>query len=526
MARKKISIDTILTGARNLAARIMAGQPAEPETTERALPVSSIYEQAMQAAYTAYPNAWATDLYIEDDGSLFLILTQGGKLYRTRVNAGADGVSLEPWEEVEVEFNPRAQARTTIMRQGDGRVRWFSQSCTATLNRVGEIDGTELFDSFVANFESHPKPIRMFYHAGEGFKIGECDFVGRDGFVLITSGLFDDSELARRAIAAHEAEPDHWGESIGYDALAAPDMLEVAPGIRLPLYRSGVLREVSMLPEAHAAALFTRTSQEVERMLTTEAQFAQFVRLFGGDEAAARKWLEENPDATNRAISEGSIIARAQADPPADPPAPAPADLPAEPVPAAAAAPDLTRDDSAEDDEDEEEKKKKKKKPGDEDYDPNDEGEPGMRQAEPIIASADGRAAEDDDEATEIELTDETLQAMAPVLVPHILAAPEFAQLIDGFNELTAAVREMSRQQSESNMRAETTAATLQQQIDELGRDDNQRQREWMDDLPSGRRLSVTFRGLRNVAPATPANEPESFAHAAANTLDSLPAED
>lgn len=267
--------------------------------------VLSQIEMALDDEY-----AWINDVYMDGQGTSLLVSSKG-KLYRFRLSVSeSNDVTLGEPEEVAIDIKPRQRSQS-IIRQADGSYRWVSVSCTSVLNRVGEIDSTELYDSFVDYAErTGDYPIRQFYHQGKAYRTGKADFLARVGYSLITSGLYDDTELAQAEVAARMADPEYWGDSIGFTA-DTPEMLEVQSGVSIPVYRKGVLHEISTLPEADAGAWFTNfTNVEVNRM--NDKQFAAFVKLFGGDETKARQWLEENPEALNRQIGEAGMLARSQ----------------------------------------------------------------------------------------------------------------------------------------------------------------------------------------------------------------------
>lgn len=277
----------------------------------RALSIDQIFDRAWSKSEERYPMAYLQNLYADDDGSLFALLSQDGRLYRTPVSVVDNGVDMGEWVEVKMEFPQVQQTRTQIIRQLDGRVRWFSVSATSVLNRDREIDSRDLFDSFIAYAEKTGNyPYRTFYHLGEQFRTGQADFLARDGNCYVTSGLYDNSEIAENEIRAIEKEPNYWGESIGYLPTSPPRFIDIN-GIKIPVYRAGINIEISNLPEKEAAGLFTVTQTEVNRMLTGK-QWDAFVKKFDGDEEKARQWLEQNVDATNRAIGEGGLITRSQ----------------------------------------------------------------------------------------------------------------------------------------------------------------------------------------------------------------------
>lgn len=276
---------------------------------ERAMSYSQlaqqVYEKFQQMGMMDYP----IDIYM-DDNSHYLLTTSGGKLYRYQINFNEGEISFEPRVQVMETHSDVAQTRTIIRETKEGQ-RWVSISATSVLNRDGEIDSRDLFDSFIEYAEETGKyPVRMFYHAGESFRIGQADFLARDGNCYITSGLFDDSELAQRTIKAIKKNPDYWGESIGYIPTSEPELVEINRGIKIPVYQKGINIEISMLPEEEAANLFTIT-KGVERMLD-ERKMKAFVELFEGDEEAAKNWIEENAESRNRQIEEEKMVTREQ----------------------------------------------------------------------------------------------------------------------------------------------------------------------------------------------------------------------
>jgi hypothetical protein len=191
-------------------------------------------------------------------------------------------------------------------------VRWLTVSATSVLTKSGEIDSTILFDSFVdAVNRGAVYPYRTFFHKGEQFRTGQCDFIAREGYALITSGIYDNSEIAKAEIEARSNDPDYWGDSIQYLPAEQPEIVEVADGITIPVYRSGILEEISTLPNIHADGYYTNKAykQEVKRAMNKREKDA-LIKLFGGDEEKANSWLEANVDEINRSIVDSGQIAR------------------------------------------------------------------------------------------------------------------------------------------------------------------------------------------------------------------------
>lgn len=286
----------------------------EPTSQERMQSLGTFYEAVWNAVATKDEQAWLNDIFMQEDGTMLAIIASEGKLFKCSIAYADEEVTLGDWIEVKIDFPEVAQSRTTIHRMKDGKVRFLSVSGSTVLNRSGQIDSKKLFDSFVEHIDKTGEyPVRMFCHCGEQYITGQVDFVARDENLLITSGIFNDTELAKREIASREAEPEYWGESIGFASSAEPEYIELAKDITVPVFTEGVLREVSAVPERYAAAWFTETTQfdyeEVNRMLDKRAKEA-LVKLFDGDEVAAETWLEENVDAKNRIIEDRNMITR------------------------------------------------------------------------------------------------------------------------------------------------------------------------------------------------------------------------
>lgn len=276
---------------------------------ERALNIENLYEALWLASDEVDPWAWPHGLY-HDDGGLFGVVTFEGKLWKAEITIEDSVPTFGEWVEVVEEFRPRT--RKTIHRQADGRWRWFSISATAVLNRVGEIDSRDLFDSFIAHAEETGEyPYRTFFHLGEDFRMGQSDFLAREGNCYLTSGVYDDPDeniLARAEIAAQQREPDFWGESIGYRATEYPEIAQVA-GIDVPVFRAGINVEISTVPGDLAASLFTSTMIEMEVKRMTQAIRDALMHLFNDDEELVEQALAQVDD-VNRSIDSDNLVTR------------------------------------------------------------------------------------------------------------------------------------------------------------------------------------------------------------------------
>lgn len=220
----------------------------------------------------------------------------------------------------------RMLTRTTIKRQDDGRYRWFSVSATSALNRVNEIDTRALFDSMVAIARATGLyPQRDFLHFGmfgDDFVVGQTDFLARDGNTLISSGLYNDSELAQAEILARQHQPENWGDSIAYVPLNEPEIVEREGGDPVLALNTGFCKFISTVPERMAASHFTSgTVQEVNRMALSDKDLQAFNELFQ-DEEKAVAWLEKHVGDVERGIEEAGMMTRSLEDPDeGDPPA-------------------------------------------------------------------------------------------------------------------------------------------------------------------------------------------------------------
>jgi hypothetical protein len=142
------------------------------------------------------------ELYVGDDGSMYVISVSSGRLYKwtMTVDAASDTVAIgEPTQVTQV-FSSSSESRALNVRQReDGRYEAFSILSTAMLNKDGQIDSRTLFDDFVRRFRGDGTEYINVYHIGhDATKIGELRAIFREGNLLIGYYVLDDNIVAQR----------------------------------------------------------------------------------------------------------------------------------------------------------------------------------------------------------------------------------------------------------------------------------------------------------------------------------------
>ena len=308
----------------------LVAQDDTAETTrQRALSMWRLNDQlwyALNPDDTEWSNwAWPMDIYA-DNGELFAIYTQGGHLYRVDLSVSGDTLTVGDPIQVTEAFPAVQQSRANffVRRQADGQYRWVMIAATSVLNRVGELDSSELFQSFIDEAERSGEYPRLdFYHLGladaDAWEFGTADYLAHDGVCYIASGLFDDHPLAHATIRATERdEPGAWGASIEFYTREEAELMVVQVGddnpveLKVPIYRKGKNTRISVLKEQDAAGLFTTlgVSREVLRMRSDILE--KLTELYGNEEEA-RAFVDEfgiEVDGVNQAVKEQGLIHR------------------------------------------------------------------------------------------------------------------------------------------------------------------------------------------------------------------------
>jgi len=300
-------------------ARAFVGMETLDRPVERAVNISEIWSEVWEECCMGYNGMDnVVDIYLEGTEA-FAVTVKDGKLYKISLSVDGSEVTLGEPQEVIQQFTPVNQDRFTIFRQADGRIRFTSLAATATLNRSGAIDGVDLFDSMSDyDYTKRGMPYLTYWHNGKQLRMGQVDYMWRDGFCYFNTGLFDeDFPFAEDVARSLETDGSFWGVSIGFMPTSEPVLADIG-GIKIPVYQAGYQVELSILPEKSAASNLTRISVHRGKAMN-DKQREGILKLVGGDKAKADALIAQVDNAakeTNRSIQEKGMITRdAAADP-------------------------------------------------------------------------------------------------------------------------------------------------------------------------------------------------------------------
>ena len=177
--------------------------PKSTETkAERSVSVFALMSQIDSQMWEENLDGWLIDLFIDND-TLYAIIGDDGRLYRASVTVMEGQAALQEqsmWELVQVNHVPVSftyededddepsfseefdvpmigQSSFSITQMADGTYRWAALAATAILNRSGQLDTRDLFDSFIADIEktkAYPT-LRFFHLMSEEFVLGTTD---------------------------------------------------------------------------------------------------------------------------------------------------------------------------------------------------------------------------------------------------------------------------------------------------------------------------------------------------------------
>lgn len=192
------------------------------------------------------------DLYIEDDGSISARVISGGAIYRIVIGIESGEASIGTPQRVQF-----ASSSISVRDNNDGGLaRWAGIASSAILNRVGQIDSRELYDNMIRRFNTSLEKIALInYGHDKKMVVGTVDYIARDEYVLVASGLFFDTAFGRAAAAEVRENPDRYGLSIEY--IPIEDDNEVFGDVPITVARDGVFDGAAILRKDKAAAHFT-----------------------------------------------------------------------------------------------------------------------------------------------------------------------------------------------------------------------------------------------------------------------------
>lgn len=403
---------------------------------QRALAIDRIYQQLYKQLREYDDWSYPMSLYIEGS-NIFCTVAQSGMIFKVPLTIGNDTITMGDWTRVEETFTPVVEQSFRIRKMPDGKYRWTAIAGTTVLNRVGEIDSSELFDSFIEHAERTGEYPRLdFYHLGienpDMWEFGTADYLTREGCCYIASGTFDeDHPLAKATIQSCNKGELDWGNSVEFYASVKEELIAVNPEVKVPVYKRGRNSRISLVLEEDAAGLFTQygISQEVNRAMdqkTTE----KLTALYGGDSEGLQAFLslfEDQVDGVNRTIKDKNLVHRAQGDKTTDAPA-----------------------------------------------------------GDAAAATTDAAAEEDTGDDTEIVIDDETVG----VIVAQVVQSKDIQAIVKGVAALQKMVGDMIVERDKDKKEI----SRLNGEVDNLNKDDNQKLQEKVQDLPRNRRTYITHR--------------------------------
>lgn len=296
----------------------------QEEIVERSVSIGTVFAKAnyaLREKLKASNEEWyyysPVNIFYDEDGLYLIVSHDDGQMYRSQLDISQDG-SVEIGDLVPVveEHTPVTTDRNklAVYRQKDGSYRIVMRAATAVLNRVAEIDSTELFDNMIKHSEEMGLyPSIDYYHLGkfgDKFEIGQIDFLARSGVVYIASGIIDEKKiLGRKVIDALERGEDVFGCSIEYYPLqSSKERIGVGDGAVVEVYRDGVNTRIAVLPEEDAAAWFTSVVKEREMNMTRDQLREKLSNLFQ-DEQELEEFLS-SVDATNDEVVNRKLVHR------------------------------------------------------------------------------------------------------------------------------------------------------------------------------------------------------------------------
>lgn len=441
------------------------------ETEKDSIAMSNLYYAVSEALMNMDDWVWLVDLYAEEStGEIFAILAKDGLLYRSSVKLNEDQ-SVEVGEMIQVKeiFEPISN-NILIKQQDDGTVRWFLIASSNVLSRNATLNSGELFDNLINRcVESGKYPYITYYHLGEAMKMGITDWVARQDHLLLASGTFDDSDVAKCMQRAYSDNPSYWGASISFWPLEGKQE-EISENVTVPVYTDGELEEISFLAEKDAKCLFTALKVE-GKVNNMRKELEDAIKLLAGNDDLAQEFISR-VDQTNQKIDNEGLISRGLTDNPTD------------------ENPDNPENPS----EKEEDSSEKKDKIEDD--------------------TADVSAPEDDSTVVEIDA------ALVSEIVTQVTKSSEFLEAITSVSSSKNLIEELQRTQTEMMASFKKISDSLSARISKMEKSEEEKKTEWLDDLPKQRKVQVNYRSRSNQH--SEEESPESLEMIANATLENI----
>jgi hypothetical protein len=416
----------------------------ESNTSYQSLGFPDMYRQVDDLLYQEYPDEyyWLIDLYM-DEGSMFAVATQGGKLYKIELSYSNDKLSLvgSP-QEVVVDFKPVSQVH--FVKQSDGSIRGFLLAATTVLNRNGRFNSQKLYDNFVENFDKHPKPYIDFFHLGKDFDMGTVDYIARDQYSLVASFVFNDSEIAQAMMLAYDKNPDLWGASISFYPIGGSRMVQVTEDVQLPCYDDGWLESITILPETDAQCLFTAVVSQTKEVNKMDKRVKEALELLaGGDEELLESFVSK-VDSVNQAVEDNGLIHQNTEE---------------------AEESEVTEEPSEEEES-------------------TDESTDESTEEEPTQVG----------EQLQFELDDEVISKVAEEVVGSTEISEFMQSVNDAIARINKQIEDLNNEVQQFRASVITKNKEVAQKLEALSKEEDEKRQEWVSDLPAQRGVKVSYR--------------------------------
>lgn len=245
------------------------------QTKNRAISLAEIRNILDQFLNQEYYNGVSSPTYIQDimigeGGQVFCFYETDGVYYQSDISISDGMIEISNLQEV---FD-RSSNQIRVIKQPNGKYRWFGITAVSVLNRIGVFDSKALFDNLTETLDVEPFPFATMVHVGENISLGSVDMVERYGHILLASGEFNDTDFATETRLLIEREPNYLGFSIGFWNNSETITKSKDNKLRA-MYTKGKLKEISFLPEKYAAHPLTTilaTNEKEYRMALPNEQ--------------------------------------------------------------------------------------------------------------------------------------------------------------------------------------------------------------------------------------------------------------